>query len=61
MKNKIKPLKIVVHIEEGIVRSVYADVPVANVRIYDTDPEFSDLARERRRLKKAIRKLTEVY
>jgi len=53
--------RIVVHLEEGIVRSVYANVPNAHVEIYDTDPEFSELARERRRLKKAVKNLTEVY
>ncbi len=61
MEATVKDLEIVVHLEEGIVRSVYANAPGAHVEIYDTDPEFSELARERRRLKKAVKNLTEVY
>jgi len=53
-------LKIVVHIEEGIIQGVHANVPKANVSVYDTDPEFCELAKEKRNLKKAIKGLTEV-
>ncbi len=57
-KNKV--LKIVVHIEEGIVQAVYANVPKANVSVYDTDPEFRELEKEKRNLKRAIKGLIDV-
>ena len=53
-------LKIVVHIEEGIVQGIHANVTKANVSVYDTDPEFSEIAKEKRNLKRAIKGLTEV-
>ena len=53
-------LKIVVHIEEGIVQGIHANVPKANVSVYDTDPEFSEIGKEKRNLKRAIKGLTEV-
>jgi len=52
--------RIVIHIEEGIVQSVYANAPKADVEVYDTDPEFSELKKEKRNLKRAIKGLTEV-
>lgn len=57
---KTRELKIVVHIEEGIVQGVYANVSKAKVSVYDTDPEFSEIQKEKRNLKRAIKGLTEV-
>lgn len=59
-QGKKKLLRIVIHIEEGIVQSVYANAPKADVGIYDTDPEFSELKKEKRNLKRAIKGLIEV-
>ncbi len=59
-RNKRELLKIVIHIEGGIVQSVYASVQKANVRVFDTDPEFSEVKKEKRNLKRAIKGLTEV-
>ena len=59
-RSKNKLLRIVIHIEEGIAQSVYANAPKADVQIYDTDPEFSELKKEKRNLKRAIKGLTEV-
>lgn len=53
-------LKIVVHIEEGIIQGIHTNVPKARVSVYDTDPEFSEVAKEKRNLKRAIKGLTEV-
>ena len=59
-QNKKELLKIVIHIEGGIVQSVYANVPKADTQVFDTDPEFSELKKEKRNLKRAIKGLTEV-
>lgn len=59
-RNKKELLKIVIHIEGGIVQSVYANVPKADTQVFDTDPEFSELKKEKRNLKRAIKGLTEV-
>ena len=59
-QNKKELLKIVIHIEGGIVQSVYANAPKAETRVFDTDPEFSELKKEKRNLKRAIKGLTEV-
>ncbi len=55
-----RELKIAVHIEEGIVQGVYANVSKAKVNVYDTDPEYSEVQKEKRNLKRAIKGLTEV-
>lgn len=54
-------LEIVVHLEEGIVQAVYANVSQARVKVYDTDPEFSELKKEKRSLRRAVKHLSEVY
>ncbi|HOW87338.1 MAG TPA: hypothetical protein PKV84_01605 [Candidatus Omnitrophota bacterium] len=57
---KRETLKLVIHIEEGIVQGVYANIPKAAVSVYDTDPEAGDLEKEKRNLKRAIKGLTDV-
>lgn len=58
--NKRELLKIVIHIEGGIVQSVYANAPKADTQVFDTDPEFSEVKKEKRNLKRAIKGLSEV-